>query len=368
MGCGAVADSSLPQSADTALTPIDSGAGVRGRLRSPLQLLLIVAAALGFTALVLLGSGVSLPAAFRLIFFGAFTSRIRLADTVMLGAPLLLAAAGLTLTFAAGLYNLGIEGQVALGGICAVGALRLLPGAPPLLAWTVAFLAALAGGAVWALAVGLLRLYGRVSEIFGGLGLNFLAMGVALYLVFGPWKRPGTGSMSGTEPLPRQYWLPTLRGLRLAPIAPVLALLALLLVWFVLARARWGLEIRAMGYNPAAARRLGVPAARRLLEALAACGLLAGAAGALQALAVFHNLVPNISSGIGLLALLVVLLANARPAWVLPIAALFAIFAVGSTQLPLTLGADSSIGGVLQGSLVLAAIAARALRPGGGGR
>jgi simple sugar transport system permease protein len=240
--------------------------------------------------------------------------------------------------------------------------MRLLSTAPPALAWTVALCAAALGGALWAVAVGLLRLYGRVSEIFGGLGLNFLATGIALYLVFGPWKRPGTSSMSGTEPLPREYWLPTVNRLRLAPLAPILALLAIAVVWFVLTRTRWGLQLRAVGFNPAASRRIGVPADRRLLEALFACGALAGVAGGLQVLAVYHALIPNISSGIGLLSLLVVLLVNARPAWVLPVAALFAIFSIGSTQLPLTLGADSSISGVLQGALVLFALVMRALR------
>ena len=168
--------------------------------------------------------------------------------------------------------------------------------------------------------------------------------------------------MSGTEPLPQALWLPTLGQLRLVPLAPILALLALALVWFVLARTRWGLAVRATGLNPAAAERLGVAASRRLVEALCSCGALAGLAGTLQVLAVFHALIPNISSGIGFLGLLVALLVRARPAWVLPVALAFACFTVGSIQLPLALNIDSSISGVLQGALVLFALAARAKR------
>lgn len=356
-----MSDAQRPAPVDTIAPPLPS-IRQRGRLRTPLQIVLVPVAALLFTTLVLWGSGIDLIVAYRLIFFGAFTTPGRLADATMLAAPLLLCAAGLTLTFAAGLYNLGIEGQMALGGIFAMGAMRALDTAPPPVAWGVALLAGMLGGALWAVGVGLLKLYGRVSEIFGGLGLNFLATGVALYLVFGPWKRPGTGSMSGTAPLPREYWLPTVARLRLAPVAPILALLAIAIVWFVLARTRWGLQLRAVGYNAAAAQRMGVPSDRRLLQALLACGACAGLAGGLQVLAVYHALIPNISSGIGLLALLVVLLVNARPAWVLPVGALFATFTIGSTQLPLTLGADSSISGVLQGSLVLFALVMRAMR------
>ncbi|MEN9934251.1 MAG: hypothetical protein RLZZ387_830 [Chloroflexota bacterium] len=321
-----------------------------------------VIGALVFTTLILLSTGVAPLEAYRLIMLGAFSTPARLGDAAMLAAPLALCAAGLAISFAAGLYNLGIEGQMTLGAVFAMLVLRLLPDLPPPLLWSLALLAGALGGALWALLAGALRLYARVSEIFAGLGLNFLATGVTLYLVFGPWKRPGTASMSGTEPLPEALWLPTLGRLRLAPLAPVIAVAAVLLVWFVLSRTRWGLAVRATGLNAAAAARIGVPAGRRLLEAIGACGALAGVAGGIQVLAVFHALIPNISSGIGLLGLLVALLVRANPAWVLPVAAAFACFTVGSIQLPLALSIDSSIAGVLQGALVLFALAAGGLR------
>lgn len=324
--------------------------------------------ALLFTTLVIIASGASPLETYRLVLFGAFLGIFRsppnytnLADALMLAAPLLLCGAGLTLTFAAGLYNLGVEGQMSMGAIFAMLILRLLPDLPPPLLWTLAFLFGALGGALWALIAGALKLYGRVSEIFAGLGLNFLSTGVALFLVFGPWKRPGMASMAGTEQLKAELWLPTLERLRLAPIAPIVALVMLLIVWFALTRTRWGLMVRATGLNADAAERLGVPAVRRLIEALAAGGALAGMAGTIQILGVFHALIPNISSGIGLLALLVVLLVGAHPLWVLPVGLAFASFTAGSIQLPLALGIDSSIAGVLQGALVLFALLARGL-------
>jgi simple sugar transport system permease protein len=222
--------------------------------------------------------------------------------------------------------------------------------------------------------VALLKIYASVNEIFAGLGLNFIARGVALYLVFGPWKRPGIASMSGTEPLPDALWLPRLElegtgVLRLAPIAPLLALISLALVWVALEHTRWGLALRATGENAAAAERMGVPSTRRLVEALAVCGALAGIAGTIQVMAVFHTLKPDISSGIGFLALLVVLLVRSNPVWVLPIAVTFASFIVGSTRLSLidlegegAAGINSSISGVLQGALVLFALLANGIR------
>lgn len=322
----------------------------------------VLVAALLLTTLALLTTGVSPLEAYRLIVFGAFNSPIRLADMTMLAASLLLCASGLTLTFTVGLYNLGIEGQVIVGAIFAMIPLRLVPDLPPLLVWGLAFAAGMLGGGGWGLIIALLKHYGHVSEIFAGLGMNFLATGLALYLVLGPWKRPGIASMSGTERLPEKLWLPTLEGLRMAPAAPLLALAVLLLVWLALARTHWGLSLRAAGLNPLAAERLGVPATRHMVESLVVCGALAGMTGTVQVLAVFHSLIPNVSSGIGLMALLIVLLVRFRPAWVLPMVILFASFSVGSVGLPLRLNIDSSISGVLQGSLVLFALVAQGVR------
>jgi simple sugar transport system permease protein len=206
---------------------LEKGSELSRRLGLPqvgwLVPLLALVGALLFTALILLAAGVAPLEAYRLLFFGVFTSPVRMGDMVMLASPLLLCAAGLTLTFATGLYNLGIEGQMALGAICALIPMRLLQdsGLPPTLLWTLAFICAALGGALWAALVGGLRLYARVSEIFAGLGLNFLASGLALYLVAGPWRRPGTASITSSELLPNELWLPTVASTRLAPIMPL---------------------------------------------------------------------------------------------------------------------------------------------------
>ncbi len=321
-----------------------------------------IVVALLFTALVMIGSAASPAEAFGVLLTGAFSTPARLADATMLIAPLTLCAVGLTLTFGAGVYNLGVDGQMTFGAIVAMAAMRASLGLPPPAAWALALLCGALGGVAWGLLGGWLKVVGRVNEIFAGLGLNFVATGVALYLVAGPWRKQGTAAITSTELLPQAYWLPVVGKLRVAPLAPALALLAVVAVWVLLSQTRWGLAVRATGLNPSAARRLGVPSTRRLIEALAGCGALAGVAGALQVLAVFHALIPNISSGIGLVGLLVALLARANPLATLPIAILFGCFSIGAIQLPLKLGIDSSIAGVLQGALVLFVLMARGVR------
>lgn len=318
--------------------------------------------ALVVTALIMVSAQVPPLAVYGVLLTGSFSTPTRFADMLMLAAPLLLCAVGLTSSFAAGQYNLGIEGQMTIGGVAAMAVLRWYVDAPLVgLWWLVAIVAGAVVGGVWALLVAALKHYTRVSEIFAGLGLNFVALGVSLYLVFGPWKRPGVASMSGTEPLPEALWLTTIAGTRLTWLTPLVAVAVCAVVWWLLRKTHWGLQVRASGLSPLASERFQVPATRRMFEAMWLAGACAGMAGALQILGVYHALVPNVASGIGLMGLLVALIARADIRWVAPIALMFATLTAGSIQLPLALAVDSSISGVLQGVLVLAMIVAHAM-------
>jgi ABC-type uncharacterized transport system permease subunit len=108
-----------------------------------------------------------------------------------------------------------------------------------------------------------------------------------------------------------------------------------------------------VGRNMRAAYLLGVPTWQHMMASFALCGLLAGLAGALQVTAVYHRLIPSISSGYGFLGLLVAMLVNYQAIWAAPVAFFFAALNIGSIQLPIVLRLDSSLAGVLQGLLVL---------------
>ena len=166
------------------------------------------------------------------------------------------------------------------------------------------FLAGIAGGVVWALLAGMLKFYGGVSEIFAGLGLNFIATALTLWLIFGPWKRAGVASMSGTEPFDMSIWLPTLTGYRLSIWSLLLAVLSVLIVYFILKHTVVGLRLKAVGKNYKAAIQMGISPSKYMLLSFVLCGVFAGLTGAVQVLGVYHRLIPSISSGYGFLGLL----------------------------------------------------------------
>ena len=316
---------------------------------------LAVVLALIFTTIVLLIAGANPLQAYGNILSGAFSSTIIVADSLVAWIPLLLATAGLLITFTAGLWNIGVEGQITLGAIFTTWVLRALQDTNTA-AWLIlllGFLAGMAGGALWAALVGILRIYGGVNEIFGGLGLNFVSTALVIWLIFGPWKRPGVGSMSGTVPFDERLWLPMLPGLRLSLWALILGILAIVAIYFVLQGSYFGLRLKAVGRNRRAAALMGMSPSRYGLAAFLICGALAGLAGAVQVTGVYHRLIPSISSGYGFLGLLVAMLVNYQAIWVAPIAFFFAALNIGSIQLPIVLKLDSTLSGVLQGSLVL---------------
>jgi ABC-type uncharacterized transport system permease subunit len=332
--------------------------------RALLQVGAILLAVL-LTTLVLLAAKAPPLAAYANIVLGAVGSWDVAGNVLVSWVPLLLATAGLLITFTAGLWNIGIEGQITLGAVFTTWVLRALQGTAvdPGVAMTAAIVAGLAGGALWALLAGALKTFGGVNEIFGGLGLNFVASALNLWLIFGPWKRPGVASMSGTVPFAPSLWLPTLSPQsRLSLSALMLAIGAIVLVYLLLQGTHFGLRLKAVGRNPAAAHLLGVPTWQHMMVSFALCGAFAGLAGAVQVTSVYHRLIPSISSGYGYLGLMVAMLSGYRAALAAPVALFFAALNVGSIQLPIVLRQDSSLAGVLQGTLVLFVLLAQGVR------
>ena len=337
---------------------------LKGRLGGFLFQLLALLLAFGFVSLILISVDASPADAYKNMFAGSFGSMRKFAEVLVAFVPLLLVTAGLLVTFSSGLWNIGVEGQVVLGAIATTWVFRyfLESSLPPALIITLAMLGGLLGGALWAAFTGVLKVFGGVNEIFGGLGLNFVSTALTIYLIFGPWKRPGVASMSGTVPFPDEFSLPLLLDLRISPWALGIALIGIVVVYFILQGTYFGLRLKAVGKNFRAAYLLGIPTWQYSMYSFLVCGALAGAAGAIQVTAVYHRLIPSISSGYGYLGLMVAMLINYQAIWAIPVALFFAALNIGSIQLPILMKLDSSLSGILQGALVLFVLLAEGVR------
>lgn len=330
-------------------------------LRHLYPILLTILVAFLLTTLVLLISGAPPWAAYYYIFKGSVGSWIKFSHVIKSWIPLTLCACGLLFTFRIGLWNIGVEGQVMMGAVFTTALLRFGIESPyPTAILSLSLVAGMMGGALWALLAGFLKTKGGVNEIFAGLGLNFLAQGIILWLIFGPWRQPGVASMSGTETFPTELWLSYIPSLRISPAALIIVFASLLTTGVMLRYSKIGLYFKAIANNQYTAYLFGLKPAGLMLLAMIFAGAFSGMAGGLQVSGIYHRLIPAISSNYGYLALLVVMLSNYN-IWLVPLVALFfACLNVGSIQLPMVLQLDSSLSGVIQGALVLSTLGVQA--------
>jgi general nucleoside transport system permease protein len=308
-----------------------------------------------FTCLIILMIKANPLRVFEVIFSGAFSSTDAVTQVLQAWVPLVLASIGLMFTFTAGLWNIGMEGQIEIGAICAYGVVRIFMDsstASPVVVIILTMLAGAVGGSVWALFVGMLKNFGGVNEIFGGLGFNFIADTVMLYLVYGPWKPIGVANGS-TKMLPKPFWLPQITGSYLSLWALGIAILGVVITAIVLKGTYFGLKIKAVGKNNKSSFLMGIPTNRYMLISFVLCGIFAGLTGALQVTAFYHVLRTGISGGYGYLGLLVGMLANVQPLVTAAIAFVFIALSKGAAGLGIDLKLDSNLSGVIQGSLVM---------------
>lgn len=325
-------------------------------LRSILPLVggLVVAGIL--IALILAAQDVAIGTVWDALYEGAWerpNKRARVLESML---PLLLCSAGLLITFSAGLWNIGIEGQLTMGAVgAAIGAMFVdMPNQNQQVA--VQILIAAGAGGSWALFAAILKTRGGVNEIFGGVALNFIATLFSAFMIGGPMapERGGTGSR--TNPFDPDTLYPSISIERafLSYSAVTLAVVGFLLVAFILYFTHFGLQLKSIGRSPQSSLALGIPTERNIWLSMTLCGVLAGIGGTMLVMyPPIGQLQLNVSGGIGFLALLVVLLASIRP-WLVPIIVFaFSFLNTGAQRIESSLQLDSSLIDVLQGILVL---------------
>ncbi|HET9518938.1 MAG TPA: ABC transporter permease [Actinoplanes sp.] len=268
-------------------------------------------------------------------------------------AVLLLAGLAVAVPARAGLLNVGGEGQVIIGAVCAAGVGLItdqrLPG-PIVL--TLMIVAALVGGAVWAGIAAVLRLTVKVNEAISTLLLNFIALDLMLGLIYDPWKDSSGFGQPSSRPLVDEARLPLL-GTTGVNVGLVVALVALGLIWWAVTRTAWGFRLRVVGGNPEAARRAGMRVGVLLISAMLVGGALAGLAGMIHFAGTEFKLRPGMTTNFGYIGFLVSWLAAHRPSRVAVSAVLLAAIAMASDSLQIDTGLPAASVNVLMAIVLL---------------
>jgi len=343
--------------------PQPEATGLAARLRTTAPTVLsslgAVAVALLLGALIIALSGDNAVAAYRALFAGAFGGVKPLAETLVAATPLILGGLAFAVAFRAGMFNIGIEGQMVLGGLTAglIGAVDL--GLPAIAHVPVALAAAALAGGLWAGLAGMLKATTGAHEVITTIMLNYLAYRISTYLIGNEdllgIVRP---DLQATDPAQPEARLPNLvDGTRLHA-GLLLAMLAAGVLWYALFRTVWGYRLRTVGLSRGAAAYAGISWGRTIALAMLVSGALGGLGGASEALGLqgrFYS--GNEASGYGFTAIAVGLVGRNHPLGVVLAGLLFGALSSGATQMQNTAGTSKDLVEVLI-ALVILSVAA----------
>ncbi len=325
----------------------------------------IVAAIIAVALLVLLVASIALAGqdpvrAMVALWQGSFGSSYALASvTLVRTVPLVLGGLAVAVAFRAGVWNIGVEGQILAGAASCTALALAMPGWPGIVAIPAALVAGALAGAAWAGIAALLRQRFGVLEVISTIMLNFVALYCVGYLVRGPLQEPSRIYPQSPE-LSAAYQLPRLiAGTRLH-WGLVLAVLAAIALWWYLSRTAGGFRIRAAGASPAAARSAGsIDVAGTATRAFLLSGALAGLAGAIEVTGVTFALYETISPGYGYTAIAVALLAGLHPLFVLGSGVMFGALEAGGGAMQRDAGVPSVLVSVITATLILIVLAVK---------
>ena len=295
-------------------------------------------------------------AAIALLYKGAFGSLWAVQDCLIKAVPIFLCSLGVAIAFRLQIWNIGAEGQYALGAIGATWVALQFPDLP----WFIILpgmlvMASIAGG-IWGLIPALLKLHMRANEIVVTLMFNYLAILLLDYLVYGPWKDP----ISFGFPMTREFSASAIVG-KIGNTSLnwglILCIFSGLAIWIFFRYTRLGYELKASGENIRVAKYAGLPYNRLVMLVMVSSGALAGWAGFLEASATINRLQPSIIVGYGYTAIVVAWLSRLNPISIGIASFLLAGLRVGLENLQLELQVPSAFGGIMEGLILLTVLA-----------
>jgi simple sugar transport system permease protein len=297
---------------------------------------------------------------------GMFGTPDRIAGSIARSVPFIGSALALAFAFKAGLFNIGAEGQLLVGGITAgwVGTWAWVADVPPIIAIPVIFLAGTTGGLIWGYIPGLLRAETGAHEVITTIMLNSIALFGTRWLVNSRDPvilRDTSATVPRTEAIAPSAVLPEFvasqPNLHLGLIVLVLVAVAASLVF---RRTTFGFEIETVGTNPTAAHYAGVPVKRIIILAMAISGAFAGISAASEVAGTNGFFQPGTFAFMGFDGIAIALLARAKPLAILPAALLWGSLLAGAPLMQQEADVSIDVVRIIQ-AMVLLFVAADAI-------
>ncbi len=281
-------------------------------------------------------------------------------ESLVQSTPYIFGGLAVALGFRAGLFNIGVEGQIFIGAVTGVWAGYAITGLPAIIHIPLAMLFGALGGGIWGFVPGFLKAKTGAHEVIVTIMMNYIAFRLVDWLLKFPMYDPNevtpkTPWILETAKLPRLFENPVR-----FHIGFFIAILMAVLVYLLLFKTTLGFELRMVGSNPNAAKYAGVKITKITILAMVLSGALAGMAGANEILGVNYRLLPAFSSGYGFDSIALALLGKTHPLGVILSSLLFGFLRNGARSMQLAVGVPVDIVSILQ-ALILAFIAAPAI-------
>jgi general nucleoside transport system permease protein len=304
--------------------------------------------------------------AYKGLIEGSLGSKKALSETAVWATPYIFAGLAVALAFKGGLFNIGAEGQLAVGAVFSALIGYALPewlgfSLPIYIHLPLAILVGMLMGGVWAGIVGALKAYTGGHEVINTIMMNYIALNTTSFLLNGVMKdKSPTNVIARTPLIAESARIPAIfDGLRVH-WGFVLALLVAVFIWWLLNKTTLGFEIRTVGANPDAAQYAGINVKRTIIITMMLSGMLAGLAGAVEVTGLNYRHQLGFSIGYGYDAIAIALLGRSHPLGVVLAALLFAAMRNGSSRMQFLTQMPVDLISVIQ-ALILLFVAADAI-------
>ena len=300
---------------------------------------------------------------YRALFEGSVGGLGPISETLTRAAPLILAGLAVAIGFQAGLFNIGANGQMLIGGMFAL-VVGFQLDLPTVIHIPLAIVAALIGGALWGGIPGYLRAKTGAHEVITTIMLNFIALRLVDYLLTVEFFQlegrndPVSKSVLSTARYPKL--IDFINARYRVHLGIIIALLAAWFIWWLLFRSTIGFEFRAVSANPDGAKYAGMNVVWLIVGVMAVAGAMAGLAGGDLVLGTLGRASPGFVGVIGFDAIALALLGRSHPFGVVAAGLLFGGLAAGGQQMQASTDVGIDIVQVIQ-ALIIVFIAAPAL-------
>lgn len=314
--------------------------------------LIFVAFALILCALVFQFAGYNAPLMLWAVADGAFLRSGAIEQSLRWALPLFITAVGVGISFRAGFFNIGAQGQFYVGAICAAFAAEAFKGGPAFLVIPALIIAGTLGGAVWALWPGLLRLRSGTDEVITTLMGNFMAGLLLVYVTSGPLKDPsGSGQQASSRPLDAAYRISDSLGI--SPTIIAIGAAVGILMWLLVNRTAFGVLASLAGRNGTMVEWQGARLWKLGLSSFIISGALAGLAGTIEFMGPNGRIASGFLPAHGFTAILIALVANLSVIGTAAAAVFFGGLASAALYLPIMAGLPAAAIDIINAAIAL---------------